>query len=153
MNKTLLLLFFCSVHVSFSQPLRNVVINPTGTYVLKGEKHKGEIKGNFAEIRVKLIDETLLAISMYSNTGYPDYLSGSFTDTVPYAGNKAVCLSKSDPSCRLVFVFESDGLNIKQIYTDPASTCGFGKGVIPLGFIGKYSSDIPIIQSLSRSNH
>lgn len=150
MNKTLLLLFVCSAHVAFSQPLRNLVINPTGTYVLKGEKHKGQIKGNFAEVRVKQIDEDLLAITMYSNTGYPDYLSGAFTDTIPYADNRGVYTSKYDTACRLVFAFEIDGLSIKQIYTDPTSTCGFGKGVIPLGFIARYSSDVPIIQSLER---
>ena len=142
-------MLFCVAHLSFSQPSRILVINPTGTYVFKGDKHKGEIKGNFGEVRAKLIDDTLVAIAMYSNTGYPDYHSASFTDTTSYADNRAVYTSKYDPSCQLVFAFETDGLNIKQIYTDPTSTCGFGKGVMPLGFIAKYSSEVPIIQPLS----
>jgi hypothetical protein len=150
MDKTIFLLFFCAAHLSFSQTSRNLFINPTGTYVLKGEVYKGEIKGNYGEIRVKLLDNSFLAIAMYSNKGFPDYTSASFTDTVVYADNKAVHISKSDPSCQLVFAFETEGLNINQIYTDPGSTCGFGKGVIPFGFIAKYSSDIPIIQPLSR---
>ena len=140
---------FCAAHLSYGQPARDLVINPTGTYILKGEKHKGEIKGNYGEVRAKLLNDSLLAIAMYVNAGYPRYLSASFTDTIPYLDNRAVYWSGNDPSCRLVFAFETDGLNIKQIYTDPASTCGFGKGVMPLGFIAKYSSAVPIIQPLS----
>jgi hypothetical protein len=151
MNKTLFLLLCCIAQHSFSQPSRNVGINPTGTYVLKGEKHKREIKGHYGEVRAKLIDDSLLAIAMYSNTGYPAYNSVSFTDTIPYSDNRAVYTSKYDPSCQLVFAFETGGLSIKQIYTDPASTCGFGKGVMLLGFIAKYSSDVPIIQPLVHS--
>ena len=152
MNKTIfLLLFFCVAHLSYNQPSRNVFIDPTGTYVLKGEKYKGEIKGNYGEVRIKLLSDSLLAITMYSNKGYPDYTSASFTDTMVYTNNKAVHYSKSDPSCQLVFAFDTDGLDIKQIYTDPASTCGFEKGAIPFGFIAKYSSAIPIIQPLSRA--
>ena len=151
MNKPLFLLLFFVAHLSFSQSSRYLLLNPTGTYLLKGEKHKGEIIGNFAELRVKLIDDSLVAIAMYCNTGYPDYHSASFTDTVSYTENRAVYTSKYDASCQLVFAFEATGLSIKQIYTDPASTCGFGKGVMPLGFVAKYSSEIPIIQPITRS--
>lgn len=146
-----LLLFYCVTQISYSQLLRDVFINPTGTYVLKGEKYRGEIRGNYGEVRIKLLDDSTLAISMYGNKGYPDYSSASFTDTMVYVDNRAAHLSKSDPSCQLVFAFDQDGLNIKQIYTDPSSTCGFEKGAMPLGFIAKYSSDIPIIQPLART--
>ena len=152
MNKPIfLLLFLCAAHLSNSQPANYVFVNPTGTYLLKGEKFKGEIKGNYGEVRVKLLDDSRLALAMYSNKGYPEYTSAAFTDTVMYNDNRAIYVSKYDPSCQLVFAFETDGLNIKQVYTDPASTCGFGKGVIPFGFIEKYSSDIPIIQRLARA--
>ncbi|MBC7830092.1 MAG: hypothetical protein H7122_20270 [Chitinophagaceae bacterium] len=151
MTKTAFFLFFyCAIYSSFSQSAPGLFLNPTGTYILKGEKHRSEIKGNFAEIRVKLINDSQVAIAMYCNKGYPEYLAGSFTDTLSYADNRAVYASKPDPSCQIIFSFENNGLNIKQVYTDPASTCGFGKGVFPLGFIEKYSSDMPIIQSLSR---
>ena len=151
MNKTILILILnFAIYASFSQPSPSFFLNPTGTYILKGEKHKSEIKGNFAEVRVKLIGDSLLAIAMYCNKGYPEYTSGSFTDTMTYADNRAVHSSKYDPSCQIIFSFDTDGLNIKQVYTDPASTCDLGKGVLPLGFIEKYSSDTPIIQSLSR---
>lgn len=147
----LLLLFYCFSHTSSSQPIRNLVVDPTGTYLLKGENQKGEIRGNFGEIRVKLMNDSTVAFTMYSNKGFPDYTYASFNDTVPYANNKASYTSAKDTSCRLVFDFQSDGLTIKQIYSDPASTCGFGSGVIPLGFIEKYSSDIPVIQPIQRS--
>jgi hypothetical protein len=68
-------LLFCAAHLSFSQPSRNLVINPTGTYVFKGDRHKSEIKGNLGEVRAKLIDDTLVAIAMYSNTGYLTIIS------------------------------------------------------------------------------
>lgn len=152
MNQSFLfLLFYCVTNLGYGQPSRNVFIDPTGTYVLKGEKYKGEIRGHHGEVRIKLLSDSLVAIAMYSNKGYPEYTSASFTDTIAYANSRAVHFSKTDPSCQLVFSFETDGLDIKQIYTDPASTCGFEKGTIPLGFIEKYSSDIPIIQTLSRS--
>ena len=151
MKKILLLLVLCGTGViGHAQPLPNSLVNPTGTYLLKGEKFRNEIQGNFGEIRVKLISDTLIAIAMYGNKGYPEYSSAAFMDTMTYHDNRARYTSKSDPSCQIVFSFEPDGLNIKQIYTDPASTCGFESGVIPLGFIAKYSSHVPIIQSISR---
>ena len=153
MIKPIFLLFFsfASYSYSHSQYSRDLFVNPTGTYILKGEKYKNEIKGNYGEIRVKLLRDSMLAITMYSNKGYPDYTSASFTDTVLYEDNRAVYRPQSDASCQLIFLFDPEGLNIKQIYTDPASTCGFEKGAIPLGFIGKYSSATPIIQPISRS--
>jgi hypothetical protein len=151
MNKTILfLLFYCSFHSSFTQPSLRAFINPTGTYILKGEKNKGEIVGNFAEIRFKLISDSLLAFTMYCNKGYPEYTSGSITDTIAYTDNTATVYVKSEPSCQIHFSFVTEGVTIKQLYSDPASTCGFGKGVIPLGFIEKHSSETPIIQSLAR---
>lgn len=150
-KSTLSLLFYCAMHLSYSQPIRDGIIDPTGTYVLKGEKYKGEIKGNHGEVRIKLLRDSLVAITMYSNKGYPDYTSASFTDTMEYANNRAIYFSKTDASCQMVFAFDSNGLEIKQVYTDPASTCGFEKGTIPLGYIEKYSSAVPIIQRLSRS--
>lgn len=147
----LFLLLYCACHFCFGQRLPGPpFIDPTGTYILKGEKQKGEIIGNFAEIRIKLLEDSLLAFTMYCNKGYPEYKSGSLTDTVGYVDNKAVYSSTSDTSCQIQFTFDLHGLNIKTVYTDPASTCGFGKGVLPLGFIEKSSSSVPIIQRLSR---
>ena len=151
MNKASLFIIFCTLLLSsFSQPWRQLPLNPTGTYILKGENHRGEIKGNFAEIRIKLLSDSLIALSLYSNKGYPEYTSGSFTDTLKYLDNKAIHHSKLDNDCSIAFDFVIDGLRIKQIYSDPTSTCGFGKGVLPLGFIGKYSSDTPVIQYITR---
>lgn len=151
MSKILFFVFFAGAsQVCLGQPAREAEINPTGTYLFKGEKHRHEIKGHYGEIRVKLVTDSLVALAMYSNNGYPEYSSASFTDTVVYSDNKAVYRSKADPSCQKVFSFEAVGVHIKQIYTNPASTCGFEKGVMPLGFIPKHSSDTPIIQAISR---
>lgn len=152
MAKILFFIFLaCTSQFCFGQPSRDVFINPTGTYLLKGEKYRHEIKGNYGEIRVKLIGDSIVAVAMYSNNGYPEYTSASFTDTMVYNDNKAIYHSKADPSCQMIFAFDTDGLSIKQVYTDPASTCGFEKGVMPLGFVSKYSSDTPVIQLISRS--
>lgn len=152
MNKAIIFLFFsCTTHFCFSQLLsKNTFINPTGTYILKGENQKGEIVGNFAEIRIKLLSDSLLAFTMYCNKGFPDYTSGALIDTVAYIHNSAMYASKLDASCQLQFAFEPDRLHIKIIYTDPASNCGFERGVLPLGFIEKSSSSIPIIQPIIR---
>lgn len=153
MFKLILILAFCSALMySSGQPIRQMPLNPTGTYILKGENQKGEIKGNFAEIRVKMLDESRLAVSFYSNKGYPEYTSGSFTDTLNYLENKAIHYSKLDTACQIVFEFEVEGLSLTQVYSDPKSTCGFEKGVLPLGFINKYSSVTPLIQAITRLN-
>jgi hypothetical protein len=146
-----LIFFCCTAYLSSGQPSpKSNFIDPTGTYILKGEKQKGEIVGNFGEIRVKLIEDSLLAFTMYWNKGYPEYTPGSLTDTVAYTDNKAVHSSKSDPSCQIQFAFDISGLHIKMIYTDPVSNCGFEKGVLPLGFIEKASSSVPVIQPINR---
>lgn len=151
MSKFVLLLILCTSLVASSYAQRgSFFVNPTGTYLLKGEKHKNEIRGNYGEIRVKLLNDSLIALAMYGNAGYPQYSSATFMDTIAYVNNRAFYTSRFDSSCQIVFSFEEDGLNIKQIYTDPASTCGFEKGSIPLGFISKYSSNIPIIQLMNR---
>lgn len=151
MKKTILLLLILVGACLSNAQTGNVFVDPTGTYVLKGEKYRGEIKGSYGEVRIKLLSDSLVAITLYTCNGYPDYASASFTDTMQYETNRAVHFSRSDPSCQLVFLFDNEGLNMKQVYTDPASTCGFPKGTIPLGFIAKYSSEIPIIQPISRS--
>jgi len=151
MIKNLFTIFFLSGFLSVdSQPSPRNFINPTGTYILKGESHKGEIRGNFAEIRIKLLEDSLLAITLYCNNGYPAYKAGAFTDTLEYAANRSVHQAKSDPSCQIVVSFDTDGLHINQTYTDPLSTCGLEKGVLPLGFIEKHSAAVPVIQLLSR---
>jgi hypothetical protein len=153
MNKSILfLLFYCSFHSASTQPAPRTSINPTGTYILKGEKNKGEIVGNFAEFRFKLLSDSLLAVAMYCNKGYPEYTSGSLTDTIIYSDHRAILYVKSEPACQIHFSFSIYGLSIKQIYSDPTSTCGFGKGVVPLGFIEKHSSETPVIQPISRPN-
>lgn len=152
MNQSIFFLVFCcATCISFGQPSpRHQFIDPTGTYTLKGERQKREITGNFAEIRVKLIEDSMLAFTMYCNNGYPEYTSGTLIDTVGYFDNQAWYSSPTDKSCQIQFSFHTNGIHIKRVYTDPASTCGFKSGVLPLGFIEKSSSAIPIIQPIKR---
>ena len=149
--KQLAILVCILMHLSsFAQPPRQLFVDPTGTYILNGNKQKGKIHGQFAEVRVKLLNDTSIAITMYANKGYPDFISGNFMDTIRYIDNRALYTSKYDPDCQVVFLFDVDRVYIKQFYTDPTSTCGFTKGVLPFGYISKRSSITPLIQEISR---
>jgi len=42
-------------------------INPTGTYILKGEVKNARIIGHYGEIRVQLLDSGTIALCFYVN--------------------------------------------------------------------------------------
>jgi hypothetical protein len=124
-------------------------INPTGTYILKGEVKNSKIIGNYGELRVRLLDSSSVALCFYLNNGYPGYESGSLVDTLPYEGNRAVYNPAGDSSCVIYFVFDPGSAFITKALTDPHSGCGFRPGVIIPAVFGKTSADIPVIQDLS----
>ena len=47
-------------------------INPTGTYILKGDVKNNNIISHFGELRVHLLDSNTLAFCFYLSNGYPD---------------------------------------------------------------------------------
>ena len=105
--------------------------------------------GHYGELRVKLLDRYKVAISFYISKGYPDYESGSFTDTVAYDDNFAKYTPAKDSDCSILFVFEHNMVQTEQTYTDPHCACGFSKGVMISTVFQKFSSEEPIIQDLS----
>jgi len=123
-------------------------IDPTGTYILKGEVQKNKIISHSGEIRVKLLDNGKVAISFYINKGYPGYESVSFVDTLPYADNLAKYNPAAYADCTIIFAFSNKDAEIQQVYTDPQSGC-FGKDILISTFFKKSSSDKPVIQDLS----
>jgi hypothetical protein len=124
-------------------------INPTGTYILKGEVKNARIIGHYGEIRVQLLDSGTIALCFYVNKGYPGYESGSLVDTLHYEDNRAIYNPAGDSSCVLYFAFDPRSAAISKVLTDPHSGCGFRPDVIIPAVFEKTSSEIPVIQDLS----
>jgi hypothetical protein len=124
-------------------------IDPTGTYRLKGVVRNNRIIGHSGELRVRLLNDSTVALCFYMNAGYPGYKAGSFIDTSAYEDNKATYQPPLDTSCAVYFNFELQKVQIMQVMSDPRSGCGFAPGVfIPTNF-PKVSSEVPVIQSLT----
>ncbi|HXD79086.1 MAG TPA: hypothetical protein VN616_14815 [Puia sp.] len=124
-------------------------VNPTGTYVLKGEIRNSRIVGHYGELRARLIDSNTVALAFYLNKGYPGYESGAFLDTLRYDDNRAVFRPRADSSCAFYFSFDPHAVEVDKGSSDPNSGCGFSLGVIIPAILQKTSSDVPVIQDLS----
>src|SRR5882757_915084 len=106
-------------------------INPTGTYRLAGNVKKNHVLGHSGELRAELLDSSKIAISFSINKGYPNYESGSMTDTLFYDENMARYTPACDSSCTIIFWFTPNAVELKELFTaDPHSGCGFAKGVM-----------------------
>jgi hypothetical protein len=148
--KTLLITIFALWGSSFSpHPLSGDFIDPTGTYILKGDLNGNRITGHSGEIRVQLLTTRTVALSFFISKGYPGYESGSFTDTLAYDENIATYRPVNDSDCNILFLFDRKNAEIQQVYKDPHCTCGFEKGILVSTIFEKYSSSPPIIQDLS----
>lgn len=128
-------------------------IDPTGTYILKGEIKKNRIIGYYGELRVRLLDPATAAFCFYMNNGYPKYASVALLDTLKYEDNRIHYQSKRDSTCSLILTFNVREVELMEIYSDPHNGCGFGPGVLAPAIFDKSSSEIPIIQDLSRDSH
>lgn len=124
-------------------------IDPTGTYLLKGNLKKNIILDHHGEIRVKLLNPKKIAISFYLNKGYPGYESGTFIDTLNYADNQVKYVPPADRSCALYIKFSRRNAGIIETYLNPHSACGFPEGVLIPAQFEKASSAVPQIQDLS----
>jgi hypothetical protein len=124
-------------------------INPTGTYILKGEVKNSKIIGPYGELRVRLLDTGTIALCFSVNKGYPNYESGSLVDTLRYEDNRSIYRPANDSSCTIYFTFELRAAEVSDVVTDPHSGCGFRPGVMAPAVLEKTSSEIPVIQDLS----
>jgi hypothetical protein len=124
-------------------------INPTGTYLLKGEVKNSKIIGHYGELRVRLLDTNTIALTFYVNKGYPNYEYGSLMDTLHYLDNRAVYQPANDSACAVYFAFALRSVEVYQALTDPHSGCGFRPGVMIPAVLEKTSSDVPVVQDLS----
>jgi hypothetical protein len=125
-------------------------VDPTGTYILKGEVKKNRITGHSGEIRARLLDQHKVAFCLYMNNGYPEYASGAMIDTLNYEGDRTYYHPANDSSCFIVFIFKSSSVELMEVYSDPHSGCGFPQGIMIPSIFDKSSSDIPVIQDLSK---
>jgi hypothetical protein len=125
-------------------------IDPTGTYILKGEVRKNKITGHSGEIRARLLDQHKVALCLYMNNGYPDYASGAMIDTLDYEEDRTFYQPAHDSSCFLIFIFRFRTVEIMEVYSDPHSGCGFQQGIMIPATFEKSSSDVPVIQDLSK---
>ncbi|HVM89856.1 MAG TPA: hypothetical protein VMT76_16840 [Puia sp.] len=121
-------------------------VNPTGTYLLKGSIKKNIIEGHNGEIRVKLLDENKLAMSLYINKGAPNFESAFFSDTLQYFDNQANYNSPIDSDCTINVVFGPTTAEIFFVHSNPDCTCGFAKGVIITAVFEKISAETPVIK-------
>jgi hypothetical protein len=146
--KSLFLLLLCCMHLPLlkEEPL---FINPTGTYVLRGDVKKNNITGHYGEIRVRLLDKRTAAFCFYINNGYPNFVSGAFLDTVGYEDNRFLFRPAKDSGCALILTFSMRDVDIMEVLSDPRSGCGLAPGVMEAATFRKVSSEIPVIQDLS----
>ncbi|GGB12940.1 hypothetical protein [Puia dinghuensis] len=142
--------FFLSLFLPglFFSETSKTFIDPTGTYILKGEVHDNKVVSHSGEIRVKLLRPEQLTLCFYLDKGYPRYESGSLLDTLRYDDNQAVYVSK-DSDCMLRFYFKPNGVELIHVFSQAGSDCGFPPGVLIGAFFRKTSSGIPVIQDLS----
>lgn len=129
-------------------------INPTGTYILKGDVKKNNITGHFGELRVRLLDSQTVAFCFYLSSGYPDYAAATMLDTLHYDKDNSIRYQpKRDSTCSLVLIFSVRSVELMKVYTDPGTSCGFAPGIIVPATLQKISAEIPVIQDFSTRGH
>jgi hypothetical protein len=125
-------------------------INPTGTYILKGDVKKNNITGHFGELRVRLLDSQTVAFCFFLSSGYPGYAAATMLDTLQYEEDNSIHYRpKRDSTCSLVLIFSARSVELMTVFTDPATSCGFAPGSIVPTTLQKTSAEIPVIQDLS----
>lgn len=135
----------------FTDAIENKTINPTGTYKLKAKSYKkdGDTYGYTGKIQVKQIKTDSIIMSFYVSEGAPRYNSGSFIDTLYYSNNSAHYTGVDfEDSCKIKFIFNKMGLEIKDENNTSWFYCGFGYGVSAKGFYNKLDNKVPIIKDL-----
>ena len=134
--------------MTFGQSKNSISLNPTGSYKLdlKTIEKKGETYGYFGDIKIKLLDQSKIAITLFVCKGAPGYHSGALWDTIEYKNNIAVYIPENDSTCKITFTFKRSGITVIQYQSNLNNGCGFGQGVFADGYYRKVSAKIPIIK-------
>jgi hypothetical protein len=130
--------------------ISHTFVDPTGTYILKGEVKKNRIIGHYGELRVRLLDPGTAVFCLYVNNGYPKYASFALMDTLKYEENRMRYRITKDSSCSLILLFNVNGVELVEVFANLENLdCCASDVLIPAVF-DKKSSETPIIQDLSR---
>ncbi len=128
-------------------------VDKTGFYSLdhKTEKRGGETYGYFGNIAIKSIAKDKIAIKLYVCKGAPSYNSGSIADTLLIKDNKAIYTvpSEIDSTCKVIFRFFRQGIEVEEITADYNCGCGFGHAVVATGYYKRKSYKIPTQKDLT----
>jgi hypothetical protein len=151
MKNILLILVITGFSFNPTPDKRDKFIDPTGTYILKGETKRGRIVSHSGEVRIKLLDEHKVGICFFISKGYPGYETGSFVDSLEYDNNR-ILYKPEGSGCTVAFWVDEMSLSTEQYFTDPRSACGFPAGVMVSASFEKKSADVPVIQDLSARN-
>jgi hypothetical protein len=150
MRRLLVLFFPFAGILSFSGHPHSDFIDPTGTYLLKGDVKGNKVVSHSAEMRARLLDGEKVALCFYMNSGYPSYTYGAFVDTFAYDNNCIRYSPKNDSACMLIVSFRLLDAEMVGVYSDPHASCGFGQGALEPAILKKVSSEKPLIQDLSK---
>ena len=121
-------------------------IDPTGTYLYNGKtiKKGDDIYGYTGQIQIRKLNSRKIVMTFEINKGAPSYSSGSFVDTLDYFKNKVTYTnSEDDSTCKIIFLFDPSGVNVKEQTANFNSGCGFGHAVVASGRFRKISSKCP----------
>jgi hypothetical protein len=124
-------------------------INPTGSYKLnsKTETRHAETYGYFGEIKIKLLSNSKIAITLFVCKGATAYTSGTIWDTLSYKNNTSIYTTPEyDSTCKIIFTFRRSKIIVQQYQANLNDACGFGHGVLAKGVYRKVSSKIPILK-------
>jgi hypothetical protein len=92
--------------------------DPTGTYYLSKQKTiKGKeltFSGRYCELRVNLLENEKISLELLALSGYPEYDSLHFIDTVFYNKSNSTCLLNPNEQYKLKLRFSKKGVKIKN---------------------------------------
>ena len=147
--------FIFSLSTQFLNAQSNISINPSGVYKYDGKTYRknGETYGYFGTVKVLQLSSTKILVSFYVCKGAPSYNSGSFVDSLDYSNNQATYLgdtSMIETTCKLIFHFTAQRINIELFSEYPNMACGFGHAVDAQGLYKKVGAKPPIMEEIVR---
>jgi hypothetical protein len=119
-------------------------INPTGTYILKGQEKGDETYGYFGHVYVQYVAKRKVVVKFYICKGYMSYSSGRFYDTLLYQNNTAVYgPAEYDSTCKIILRFYPNRVVVDEQTANFNNGCDFGHGVVANAIFRKKTSRSP----------
>jgi hypothetical protein len=107
-----------------------------GTYSLndKTEAQAAKSGGPYGKLVVSAPSNNQCLFHLRYSTGAPANHLGIIKDSLIVYNTKTFYRTTEDPSCRVIFEFSEQGVQVKQESTASTFACGFGKNVYVDGF-------------------